>query len=68
MVDAGGTPDCGGAGAHAGTVLDRIGGVIMEQMVTLTFEEQAKQYPAGTTLYEIAQEYQPRYTDDIILA
>ena len=40
----------------------------MEQMVTLTIEEQAKQYPAGTTLYEIAQEYQPRYTDDIILA
>lgn len=40
----------------------------MEQMVTLTIEKQAKQYPAGTTLYEIAQEYQPRYTDDIILA
>ena len=38
-----------------------------ERMITLLVEGEEKQYPYGTSFLAIAQEYQEKYEDDIVL-
>lgn len=38
-----------------------------DKRITLTIEGEEKQYPYGTSFLAIAQEYQEKYTDDIVL-
>lgn len=37
------------------------------KMITLEVENEKKEYPAGTSFLAVAQEYQERYSDDIVL-
>ena len=38
-----------------------------DEKIRLTIEGETREYPRGTTFLEIAQEYQERYPDDIVL-
>lgn len=40
----------------------------MGEMITVTVQNETKQYPVGCSIHTIAQEMQSRYEDDIILA
>ena len=38
-----------------------------DKMVTLSVDGEERQYPYGTSFLAVAQEYQERYADDIVL-
>lgn len=42
--------------------------VMGEKMITLTVQGEKKQYPSGIAFQKIAEEYQSRFPDDIVLA